>query len=71
MFGTLLVTSSAAGTPSKKIALLMGHASTTTTDVYIQSAGPQVAEAWMRHAVGAENSAQGVDLGVHGAAGMS
>lgn len=47
-FGTRMA---AAGTPSKEIALLMGHANTTTTDLYIHSAGPQVAEAWMRHAL--------------------
>ena len=40
-----------AGPPSKAIALLMGHANTTPTDLYIHSAGPQVAEAWMRHAL--------------------
>jgi len=47
-FGTRMA---AAGTPSKEIALVMGQASTTTTDLYIHSAGPHVAEAWMRHAL--------------------
>ena len=47
-FGTQLA---AAGTPSKEIAVLMGHATTKTTNLYIHSAGPQVGEAWMRHAL--------------------